>query len=128
MISLDCWLLPERAEQAPQGSGRRRPSFSLPRLGRGVHRPAAAALRSGAGEGVQAWLSSRGCGSRAFARVDEEEEGPKLPRAAARPAGHTGLNLAVLLISFQGHQRMALLWADPLPRNDLTPCSVRLYW
>jgi hypothetical protein len=28
--------------------GRRRPSFSVPRLRRGVHRPAAAALRSGA--------------------------------------------------------------------------------
>ena len=32
--------------------GRRRPSFSVPRLRRGVHRPAAAALRSGAGAGV----------------------------------------------------------------------------
>ena len=41
-----------RAEQAPQGSGRQRPSFSVPRLRRGVHRPAAAALRSGAGVGV----------------------------------------------------------------------------
>jgi hypothetical protein len=29
-----------------------RPSFSVPRLRRGVHRPAAAALRSGAGVGV----------------------------------------------------------------------------
>jgi hypothetical protein len=33
----------------PQGSGGQRPSFSVPRLRRGVHRPAAAALRSGAG-------------------------------------------------------------------------------
>jgi hypothetical protein len=32
--------------------GRRRPFFSVPRLRRGVHRPAAAALRSGAGDGV----------------------------------------------------------------------------
>ncbi len=40
------------AEQAPQNSGRQRPSFSVPRLRRGVHRPAAAALRSGAGVGV----------------------------------------------------------------------------
>ncbi len=128
MISLDCWLLPERAEQAPQGSGRRRPSFSVPRLRRGVHRPAAAALRSGAGEGVQAWLSSRGCGSRAFARVDEEEEGPKLPRAAARPAGHSVLNLMALLISFPIHQRMALLCVDPLPCSRSARCSVRLYW
>jgi len=31
---------------------RQRPSFSVPRLRRGVHRPAAAALRSGAGVGV----------------------------------------------------------------------------
>jgi len=35
--------------QTLQGSGRQRPSFSTPRLRRGVHRPAAAALRSGAG-------------------------------------------------------------------------------
>ena len=35
----------------PQASGRQRPSFSVPRLRRGVHRPAAA-LRSGAGMGV----------------------------------------------------------------------------
>ena len=35
--------------QAPQGSGRQRPSFSVPRLRRGVHRPAAAALRAGPG-------------------------------------------------------------------------------
>ena len=34
----------------PHGYGRQRPSFSVPRLGRGVHRPAAAALRSGAGD------------------------------------------------------------------------------
>ncbi|MEY4354554.1 MAG: hypothetical protein RLZZ609_2795 [Cyanobacteriota bacterium] len=45
------WTFPG-AEQAPQGSGRQRPSFSVPRLRRGVHRPAAAALRSGAGVGV----------------------------------------------------------------------------
>jgi len=32
--------------------GRRRLAFSVPRLRRGVHRPAAAALRSGAGAGV----------------------------------------------------------------------------
>ena len=30
----------------PQGFGRRRPSFNVPRLCRGVHRPAAAALRT----------------------------------------------------------------------------------
>ncbi len=41
------WTFPG-AEQAPQGFGRQRPSFSVPRLRRGVHRPAAAALRSGA--------------------------------------------------------------------------------
>ena len=45
------WTFPG-AEQPPQGSGRRWPSFSVPRLRRGVHRPAAAALRSGAGVGV----------------------------------------------------------------------------
>ena len=31
---------------------RQRPSFNVPRLRRGVYRPAAAALRSGAGVGV----------------------------------------------------------------------------
>jgi len=43
-----CWQC-RKAPQTPQGSGRQRPSFSVPRLRRGVHRPAAAALRSGAG-------------------------------------------------------------------------------
>jgi hypothetical protein len=50
-----CWWSPStfpEAEQTPQGSGRQRPSFSVPRLRRGVHRPAAAALRSGAVGGV----------------------------------------------------------------------------
>jgi hypothetical protein len=37
--------------RTPQGSGRRRPSFNVPRLRRGVYRPAAAALRSRAGDG-----------------------------------------------------------------------------
>ena len=41
---------PAAEQQAPLGYGRQRPSFSVPRLGRGVHRPAAAALRSGAGD------------------------------------------------------------------------------
>jgi len=55
-----------RAEQPPQGSGLRRPSFSVPRLRRGVHRPAAAALRSGAGVGMAAlprlrWPGIRAC-------------------------------------------------------------------
>ena len=40
----------------PSGSDRRRPSFSVPRLCRGVHRPAAAALRTLArGYGVGGW-------------------------------------------------------------------------
>ena len=43
-----CWQC-RKAPQTPQGSGRQRPSFSVPRLRRDVHRPAAAALRSGAG-------------------------------------------------------------------------------
>ncbi len=40
------------ALQTPQGSGRQRSSFSVPRLRRGVQRPTAAALRFGAGGGV----------------------------------------------------------------------------
>ena len=40
---------PAAEQQAPLGYGRQRPSFNVPRLCRGVHRPAAAALRSGAG-------------------------------------------------------------------------------
>ena len=37
-------------------SGRQRPSFSVPRLHRGVHRPAAAALRALArGQGLGGW-------------------------------------------------------------------------
>ena len=44
------------AEQTPQGSGRQQPSFSVPRLHRGVHRPAAAALRTLArGHGLGGW-------------------------------------------------------------------------
>jgi hypothetical protein len=74
---------------SPHGYVRQRPSFSVPRLGRGLHRPAAAALRSGAGDlGLQAGPLFRGCGGRAFARVDGEGEGSKFPRAAARPVGY----------------------------------------
>jgi len=46
---MTCSPLREAAEQPPQGSGRQRPSFSVPRLRRGVHRPAATALRAGPG-------------------------------------------------------------------------------
>ena len=54
---------PAAEQQAPLGYGRQRPSFNVPRLCRGVHRPAAAALRSGAADvGVGAWPLSRGCG------------------------------------------------------------------
>jgi hypothetical protein len=71
-----------KALQTPQGSGRRRPTFSVPRLRRGVHRPAAAALRSGAGVGWWAWLLSRGCGGSAFARLKDGGDGSQFPRAA----------------------------------------------
>lgn len=40
------------ALQTPQGSGRQRSSFSVPRLRRGLQRPTAAALRSRAGSEV----------------------------------------------------------------------------
>jgi hypothetical protein len=112
--------------QTPQGSSRQRPSFSVPRLRRGVHRPAAAALCSGVGMGWWAWLLSRGCGGRAFARVIAG--GSKFPRAAARPAGCSALNLAGLLISFPIHRRMALLCVDPLPRSHSARLLVHLYW
>ena len=42
----------------PQGFGRRRPSFSVPLLRRGLHRPAAAALRSRAGDLVMVGLGT----------------------------------------------------------------------
>jgi hypothetical protein len=54
--------------------------------------------------------------------------GPRFPRAAARPVGHSVLNLAGLLISFPIHQRMPLLCVDPLPCSRSACCSVRLYW
>ena len=38
------------------------------------------------------------------------------------------LNLVALLISSPIHQRMALLYMDPLPRSRSARCSVRLYW
>jgi hypothetical protein len=41
---------PAAEQQAPLGYGRQRPSFNVPRLCRGVHRPAAAALCSGAAD------------------------------------------------------------------------------
>ena len=59
---------PAAEQQAPLGSVRQRLSFSVPRLCRGVHLPAAAALRSGSGDvgvvGMAAlprlrWLSGR---------------------------------------------------------------------
>jgi hypothetical protein len=49
--------------------------------------------------GWRAGQLSRGCGGRAFARINGAEVGPRPPRAAARLAGHSGLNLAGLLIS-----------------------------
>ncbi len=54
--------------------------------------------------------------------------GSWFPRAAARPAGQTALNLVSLLISFQVCRCMALLCADPLPRNRLACSTVRLCW
>jgi hypothetical protein len=115
-----------RAEQAPQGSGRQGPSFSVPRLRRGVHRPAAAALRSGAGVGVVGVAALPRLRWPGLAHVIEG--GSKFPRAAARPAGYSALHLAGLLISFPIHQRMALLCVDPLPCSHSAGCSVRLYW
>ena len=78
--------------------------------------------------GWRAWLPSRGCGGRGFARVYEEEEGPKFPRAAARPAGLSVLNLVALLVGFRLHQRIALHCVDPLPRSHSAGRLVRLYW
>jgi hypothetical protein len=49
-----------------------------------------------------------------------EGEGPKFPRAAARPAGHSALNLAVLLISFPIHQRIVSRFNTPT--RGLHPC------
>ena len=53
---------------------------------------------------------------------------PRFPRAAARPTGHSGLNLAGLLITFLIRRRMALLCVDPLPRSRFARYLVRLYW
>jgi hypothetical protein len=64
--------------------------------------------------GWRAWLLSRGCGGLAFARVDGNGESIKCPRAAARPAGHSGVNLVVLLISFQCRRLISLLGVNPL--------------
>ena len=38
------------------------------------------------------------------------------------------LNLVALLISSPIHQRMALLYVDPLPRSRFARKLVRLYW
>ena len=68
-------------------SGRRRPSFSVPRLRRGVHRPAAAALRSGPVMGGRAGWLSRGCGGAAHPAgrcLIRCANSHRLPRAAAR--------------------------------------------
>ena len=47
---------PAAEQQAPLGYGRQRPSFTVPRLRRDVHRPAAAALRALAqGHGLGGW-------------------------------------------------------------------------
>lgn len=94
MIDCLCW----RTEQAPQGFGHRRPSFSVPRLRHGVHRPAAAALRSGAGVGYEAGLLSRDrgglvAGCRYLAKV--------MPQSSSRDrAGMSSIDpgLVVLII------------------------------
>ena len=74
--------------------------------------------------GWRAWLLSRGCGGRAFARVIEESI--KCPRAAARPAGHSVVNLVVLLISFQCHRLISLLGVNPLRRSHSDRVLVHL--
>jgi hypothetical protein len=108
--------------------GRRRLSFSVPRRSRGVHRPAAAALRSGAGVGGRAQLLSRGCGG--AAAFDWEGPGVR-PEVCARDCA--------AMCSFQAehgpsidhlpsHQRMVLLCVDPLLRRGSARFRVHLYW
>jgi len=108
--------------------GRRRPAFSVPRLRRGVHRPAAAALRSGAGVGV--------AGRAALPRLRWQRAAQpvggrlcsRLPRAAARPVEYSRPDLIVPLMNVQACQRMALLRLDPLLCSRSAGTGVRLYW
>ena len=75
------------AEQTPQGSSRQRPSFSVPRLCRGVHRPAAAALRTLArGHVLGGWpgLWPAAAVARLLLAGSWPGFGPVWPRAAAR--------------------------------------------
>ena len=75
----------------------------------------------------RAKLLSRGCGGRARVPVDRGEVSPKFPRAAARPAEYSGLNLVGLLISFSIHQRMPLFCVDPLRCSGFDRPKVHLY-
>ncbi len=117
-----------RAEQAPQGSGRQRPSFSLPRLRRGVHRPAAAASAPGPVCGVAGMAALPRLRWPGSCPVHGAGVMPRFPRAAARPARHSGMYLQGLFICLQGRQRMALLCVDPLPRSGSAGPVVRLHW
>ena len=71
----------------PSGSDRRRPSFSVPRLCRGVHRPAAAALRTLArGHVLGGWpgLGPAAAVAWFLLAASWPECRPVWPRAAAR--------------------------------------------
>ena len=109
-------------------SSRRRPSFSVPRLRRGEHRPAAAARRFGAGDGV--------AGRAALPRLRWHRAGQpvgggggysRLLRAAARPVDYSGPNLIVPLVKAQASLRMAWLYLDPLPCSYSAGPEARMY-
>ena len=80
-------------------------------------------------EGGQAGELSRGCGVPG-PRPQRWGwgEANRLPRAAARLAGHSGLNLQGLIISFQARLHMARPCLDPLPRSGSARPVVRLHW
>ena len=108
--------------------GRRRQSFSVPRLRHGMHRPAAATRRSGAGAGV--------AGRAALPRLRWQRAGQpvggrvcsRLPRATARPVDCSRPNLIIPLMKVQPCRRMALLSLDRLPCSRSAGLRVRLCW
>ena len=91
-----------QALEAQRGSGRRRPSFSVPRLCRGVHRPAAAALRALArGHVLGGWPGLGPAAAVARLLLAGRWPGchPVWPRAAARPVTSFGPYLPEVAIS-----------------------------
>jgi hypothetical protein len=99
----------------------------VPRLRRGVHRPAAAALRSGSGVGVAGRVALPRLRWPGGCQPAGCWGGPQLSSRDCPGGGLHGLNLAALVIKLLGQLGVAFLWADRLPHSGSSHLMVYLY-